>query len=85
MFNKKRRCRKIFKTLVFTRNTNLTIYFRRAFIFVYKGNMAKKLRYRGIMSGFKVGEFAFTKKPFFFSLLGEKSVDNFWDNRVYRY
>ena len=72
LFTKKRRFKRTARILVFTRSTNLTLYFRRAFVFIHKGNLAKRIRFRALMAGYKLGEFAFTKKPFFFPFRRKK-------------
>lgn len=42
------------------------LHYKRAIVFIYKGNFTRKLKFRTLMTGYKLGEFAFTKKPFFY-------------------
>lgn len=57
---------------IFDRSTVATQSFVNSFFFIHKGNSFKKIAFKKYFFGKKLGEFSFTKKPFFFPLKKKK-------------
>ena len=57
---------------IFDRSTVATQSFVNSFFFIQKGKYFKKISFKKYFFGKKLGEFSFTKKPFFFPLKKKK-------------
>lgn len=57
---------------IFDRSTVASQSFVNSFFFIHKGNSFKKISFKKYFFGKKLGEFSFTKKPFFFPLKKKK-------------
>ena len=57
---------------IFDRSTTIPQSFVNSFFFIHKGNSFKKIIFKKYFFGKKLGEFSFTKKPFFFPLKKKK-------------
>lgn len=66
------RLKKKNKIIFFDRNVTFLKSLVGSFVFIHKGNNFKSLLLKKNHIGYKTGEFAFTKKPFFFPLNKKK-------------
>lgn len=57
---------------LFDRSSQVPASFNNFFFFIHKGNSFKKIIFKKYFFGRKLGEFSFTKKPFFFPLKKKK-------------
>jgi len=60
--------------LTFSRHTNIPKELLGTYIIVHKGNIFKKLNVTKYCIGFKLGEFSFTRKPFYYPIKDKKKV-----------
>lgn len=66
-FNKKYEHKTINKPLkIYSRSSNILKNLKSNFYLIHKGNIFKKLSILKYFKGYKSGEFAFTRKPFYF-------------------
>ncbi len=67
LLNKKNLLKKN-KKLLFSKTSVIPFSFKDKEFLIYKGNIAKTLAVNKFMVGYKLGEFIFTRKPFYFPL-----------------
>lgn len=60
--------KKIVKIIVYDKSLTLTKHVVGKIIYIYKGTLLRRLFVSTNAIGFKIGEFAFTRKPFHFTL-----------------
>ena len=72
LLKKKKQKNKSKVLYVFDRSTTTPQNFVNSFFFIHKGNSFKKITFKKYFFGRKLGEFSFTKKPFFFPLKKKK-------------
>lgn len=57
---------KKFNKVIFSRNSSVPKCFTNSKVFIHKGKGFKKLTVSKHFIGYKLGEFSFTRKPFFY-------------------
>lgn len=69
--------KKSFRRFIFNRNSTIPLSFKNKAIHIHKGLKERFLRIKTIHVGSKFGEFAFTRKPFYFVKKEKKNKINF--------
>lgn len=59
--------------MIFCRSTVVTNIFKNKIAYLYRGNEVIKTRFSKFNIGFKLGEFALTRKPFSFPIKKKKN------------